>query len=137
MRLFRSFQTNNTIFQQQINVKICPSSIRHWDSNPRPFEENCFYFAFFKKMCAPGTHFEHFFVLNLCKFECHVVKLMVWQHCRIFHPFSWSFQVYGSNTANATKATCRNFKFHWNYNLPNATHLLLSVFNYRPFPTLN
>ena len=25
-------------FLQQINVKQCPSSIRHWDSNPQPLE---------------------------------------------------------------------------------------------------
>ena len=35
---FKSLQTNiNTILQQKY-VKICPSSIRHWDSNPRPSE---------------------------------------------------------------------------------------------------
>ena len=34
---FRSFQTNNT-FLQQINVKICPSSIWCWDSNPQPLK---------------------------------------------------------------------------------------------------
>ena len=33
--LFSSFQTWN-FFYQQINVKKCPSSIRRWDSNPRP-----------------------------------------------------------------------------------------------------
>ena len=63
---FRSFQTNNTIFQQQINVKICPSSIRHWDSNPRPFEENCFYFAFFKKNVCAWNTFWAFFPYSIC-----------------------------------------------------------------------
>ena len=36
-RLFSSFQTNITILQQ-INVKKYPSSIRCWESNPRPSE---------------------------------------------------------------------------------------------------
>ena len=35
--LFLSFQTNIT-FWQQTNVRKCPSSIRCWDSNPRPLE---------------------------------------------------------------------------------------------------
>ena len=34
---FQSFQTNKQ-FLQKINVKNCPSSIRHLDSNPQPFE---------------------------------------------------------------------------------------------------
>ena len=32
------FQTNINTILQQINVEKCPSSIRHWDSNPRPSE---------------------------------------------------------------------------------------------------
>ena len=36
---FWSFQTNNTIFYNKSMRKMsCPSSIRHWDSNPRPSE---------------------------------------------------------------------------------------------------
>ena len=35
---FQSFQTNINTILQQINVKKCPSSIQHWDSNPRPSE---------------------------------------------------------------------------------------------------
>ena len=36
---FRSFQTNNTILTtNQCEKMSCPSSIRHWDSNPRPLE---------------------------------------------------------------------------------------------------
>ena len=34
--IFGLFQTNINTILQQINVKKCPSSIRHWDSNPRP-----------------------------------------------------------------------------------------------------
>ena len=34
--IFGPFQTNINTILQQINVKKCPSSIRHWDSNPRP-----------------------------------------------------------------------------------------------------
>ena len=37
--LFSSFQTNITIFTTNICEKMSwPSSIRHWDSNPRPSE---------------------------------------------------------------------------------------------------
>ena len=36
--IFGLFQTNINKFLQQINVKKCPSSIRHRDSNPRPSE---------------------------------------------------------------------------------------------------
>ena len=34
---FWSFQTNNTIFTTN-QCEKCPSSIRRWDSNPRPLE---------------------------------------------------------------------------------------------------
>ena len=34
--IFGLFQTNVNTILQQINVKKCPSSIWHWDSNPRP-----------------------------------------------------------------------------------------------------
>ena len=34
--IFGLFQTNNNTILQQNNVKKCPSSILHWDSNPRP-----------------------------------------------------------------------------------------------------
>ena len=36
--IFGLFQTNINTILQQINVKKCPSSMRHWDSNPRPSE---------------------------------------------------------------------------------------------------
>ena len=36
--IFGLFQTNINTILQQINVKKCPSSIRHRDSNPRPLE---------------------------------------------------------------------------------------------------
>ena len=36
--IFGLFQTNINTILQQINVKKCPSSIRHRDSNPRPSE---------------------------------------------------------------------------------------------------
>ena len=36
---FQSFQTNNIIFTtNQCEKMSCPSSIRRWDSNPRPLE---------------------------------------------------------------------------------------------------
>ena len=35
--IFSLFQTNIIQFLQQINLKKCPSSIRHWDSNPQPW----------------------------------------------------------------------------------------------------
>ena len=36
--IFDLFQANIHTIWQQINVKKCPSSIWHWDSNPRPSE---------------------------------------------------------------------------------------------------
>ena len=36
--LFSVFFKQTIQFLQQINVKKCPSSIRRWDSNPRPLE---------------------------------------------------------------------------------------------------
>ena len=36
--IFCIFQTNINTILQQINVKKSPSSIWHWDSNPRPSE---------------------------------------------------------------------------------------------------
>ena len=36
--IFGLFQRNINTILQQINVKKCPSSIRHRDSNPRPSE---------------------------------------------------------------------------------------------------
>ena len=35
---FRSFSQNINTILQQINLKKCPSSIEHWDSNTRPSE---------------------------------------------------------------------------------------------------
>ena len=35
---FRPFQANIKTILQQIYVKICPSSIWHWDLNQRPSE---------------------------------------------------------------------------------------------------
>ena len=35
---FRSLQTHINTILQKIDVKKCPSSIRRWDSNPRPSE---------------------------------------------------------------------------------------------------
>ena len=34
--IFGLFQTNISTILQQIHVKKCPSSIRHWNSYPRP-----------------------------------------------------------------------------------------------------
>ena len=36
--IFDLFQTNINTSLQYINVNKCPSSIRHWDSNPQPSE---------------------------------------------------------------------------------------------------
>ena len=37
-RLFSSFQTNITIFTAN-KCKKCSSSVRRWDSNPQPLED--------------------------------------------------------------------------------------------------
>ena len=34
--IFSLSQTNSNTILQQINVKKCPSSVWHWDSNPQP-----------------------------------------------------------------------------------------------------
>ena len=89
---FQSFHANINTIVQQMKVKKCPSSIRHWDSNPRPSE--CESPPITTRPGLPTDSYLHFplhsATLSYLRFHLYVVILsLFWlAHAKIFLSFS-------------------------------------------------